>query len=181
MAETARIETSRLILEPFGESHLHTRYVGWLNDPETMRHSEQRFNAHTLESCREYWRSFQGGPNLFWAIVAKDAALGHIGNMNAYIDTRHAVADVGILIGARESWGLGFGSEAWLAACGGLFRQGIRKITAGTLSVNQGMLAIMRKAGMREDGRRVRQCLVDGIEADMVHAALFREDWKEPG
>jgi hypothetical protein len=40
------------------------------------------------------------------------------------------------------------------------------------------MLGIMRKAGMVEDGRRPRQCLFEGREVDLVHAALFAERTK---
>ncbi len=178
MAETAPIESARLIIEPFGEARLQARYVEWLNDPETVRFSDQRHRRHTLESCREYWLSFRGTPHYFWALVAKDPDLGHIGNLNAYVDERNGTADLGILIGARASWGMGFGAEAWNAVCDHLFRAlGIRKITAGTLAVNRGMLRIMEKAGMSEDGRRVRHCLVEGRETDMVHGALFRGDW----
>lgn len=178
MAETAPIETDRLVLEPFGERHISPAYVAWLNDPEIVRYSEQRHRAHTLRSCRDYWLSFAGTPHFFWAIVAKDAALGHIGNMNAYLDANNAAADLGILIGAKAAWGRGYGSEAWIAVCDHLFRvSGIRKISAGTLAVNAGMLQIMEKAGMREDGTRARQCLVEGKETDMVQRALFRDEW----
>ena len=34
------ILTPRLRIEPFSASHLTERYVGWLNDAETMRFSE---------------------------------------------------------------------------------------------------------------------------------------------
>lgn len=178
MAETVCISAPRLVLEPFGEKHLTDKYVGWLNDPETVRFSDQRHRRHTLESCRQYWLSFRGSPDFFWALVARDPALGHIGNLTAHVDVIHGTADLGILVGARSSWGTGLGSEAWIAACDHLFREGgIRKITAGTLTVNGGMLGIMRKAGMVEDGRRLRHCLLDGAEMDLVHAALFRDDW----
>jgi [ribosomal protein S5]-alanine N-acetyltransferase len=178
MAQTAPIETDRLVLEPFGEHRLSAEYVGWLNDPAVVRYSEQRHRRHTLQSCRDYWLSFAGTPHFFWAIVAKDPALGHIGNMNGYLDESNATVDLGILIGAKEAWGRGYGSEAWMAACDHLFRAyGIRKLTAGTLAVNAGMLHIMDKAGMRSDGTRLRQCLVEGKETDMVYRALFRDEW----
>jgi hypothetical protein len=35
----------------------------------------------------------------------------------------------------------------------------------------------MRAAGMADDGRRVRQTVVDGREVDIVYAALFRDVW----
>ena len=129
-----------------------------------------------FESCRAYRQSFQNTPHHFWAIVATDTNLGHIGNLNAYVDTQHSIADIGILIGERSAWGRGYGSEAWMAVCKHLLcEQGLRKITAGTLSVNIPMLTIMQKAGMTEDGRRVRQALWEDQEVDMIYAALWRD------
>lgn len=176
MAESKVIESGRLYIEPFSEKRLTFTYVNWLNNPEVVRYSEQRFREHTLDSCRAYWQSFKGTPNYFWAIVRKSDGL-HLGNINAHVDVINNVADVGILIGSRESWGNGYGAEAWKAVCEYLFGVvGIRKITAGTMAKNEAMLGIMRKTGMVDDGRRVRHVLFEGLEVDMVHAALFRKD-----
>lgn len=175
MARADVIETDCLRLVPFSEEHLTPRYVSWLNDPDVVRFSEQRFRRHTLESCRAYLRGFEDSPNYFWAIVARDADLEHLGTMTAYIEQPHRVADLGILIGEKRLWGRGYGLEAWRAVCGWLFAQtDVRKITAGTVSVNSGMLALMRRAGMIQDGRRVAQCLHEGREVDVIHTALFR-------
>lgn len=172
------IETPRLRIVPFAEEHLTERYVGWLRDPEVVRYSSQRFGTHTLESCRAYMESFAGTPNHFWAIVARDPALGHIGNVNAYVSVPDQVADVGILVGERGAWGKGYGGEAWIAVCDHLLRAGgMRKVTAGTLEVNLPMLAVMERAGMVPDGRRARQSLFEGREVDVVHAALFADAW----
>jgi len=169
------IETTRLKIVPFSEEHLTQRYVGWLNDPEVVRYSEQRYRVHTLESCEEYMRSFDHTPNFFWALIARDVDLGHIGNINAYVDVSNNVADVGILIGEKQAWKRGFGLEAWTAVCDYLLHvANLRKITAGTLAVNSGMLQIMRRAGMIEDGRRIGHCLYEGREVDVIHMALFR-------
>lgn len=176
MADGPTLTTPRLRIVPFTEHYLTARYVGWLNDPDVVRYSEQRHRVHTLASCREYWRSFAGTPHYFWAIVAADGTLGHIGNLNAYVDPENGLADMGILIGEKRCWGMGFGLEAWQAVCGYLRgREEIRKVTAGTLAANAGMLKIMAQAGMVEDGRRRRHCLFEGREEDVVHGALFRQ------
>jgi RimJ/RimL family protein N-acetyltransferase len=177
MAESTVIETERLRIVTFSAEHLTSRYVGWLNDPDVVRFSQQRLRKHTLESCRDYWRSFEGSPNYFWAIVARDPELGHIGNMNAYVDTADQVADVGILIGERSAARKGHATEAWTAVCAYLFAKGIRKVTCGTLAVNIPMMDLARRVGMKEDGRRVRQVLLNGSEVDVVYWALFRDDW----
>lgn len=181
MNDKTIIETARIRIVPFSEEHLTERYVQWLNDPEVVRYSDQRFRSHSIESCREYWKSFQGSDNYFWALVANDSSIGHFGNMNAYVDTRHSVVDVGILLGERSLWGKGYGSEAWIGVLGYLLRdKGFRKVTAGTLSVNHGMLKIMERSGMVSDGVRQRQYVFEGTPVDMVHAAAFRDQWKEP-
>jgi [ribosomal protein S5]-alanine N-acetyltransferase len=175
MAESPIIETPRLRIIPFLENYLTPRYVSWLNDPLIVRFSEQRHRSHTLESCRQYWQSFTDTLHYFWAITSIDPNIGHIGNMNAYIDKMNSTADLGILIGESAVWGKGYGLEAWIAICNYLLRDvGVRKITAGTMAVNKGMLRIMECAGMAADGRRIRQCLIDDAEVDIIHMALFK-------
>ena len=171
----SKIQTPRLSIVPFEEAHLTPRYVGWLNDPDIVRYSEQRHLAHTLASCRAYRQSFDNTPHRFWAIVAHDPNIGHIGNINAYIDTENGTADLGILIGERAVWGQGYGSEAWRAVCRHLLQDcGLRKITAGTLSVNHGMLNVMRRAGMVEDMQNRRQLMFEGQLTDVVQMSLSR-------
>lgn len=172
---TLTLETDRLRLVPFGEEHLTERYVGWLSDPRVVRYSEQRFRAHTLESSRSYMESFKGTPHLFRAIVARDPALGHIGNLNVYFDSRHDSADIGLLLGP-PSWGNGYGKEAWRAMLEHLLRaRDVRKVTGGCVADNHAMVRIMRGAGMVEDGRRVRHYVYDRKEVDVVYFASFRE------
>lgn len=171
------LATARLRLEPFTDAHITPRYLSWLNDPEVVRFSERRHRRHTADSARTYLAAFQDTPHYFWAIVAIDEALGHIGNITAHVDPENSLADVGILIGQRDVWGRRFGSEAWCAVMAFLADVvGIRKITAGTLATNVGMLQIMRRAGMRDDGVRSRHYIVAGQEVDVVHMAAFSRE-----
>lgn len=179
MPAEATIETPHLRITPFTEAHLTERYVGWLNEPEVVRFSDQRHRVHTPESCRAYLASFAGSPHFFWAVEERPSGL-HIGNLNAYVEAAHSVADVGIVIGERSVRGRGRGFEAWMGVCDYLLRERrIRKVTAGALAVNEPMLRIMRRAGMVEDGIRKRHHLWEGREVDVIHAALFRDQWIE--
>lgn len=179
MAVSPLIETARLRIEPFGEGHLTERYVNWLNDPDVVRYSDQRFRRHTLKSCLGYWQSFAATPHFFWAVVAKDRMLGHIGNLSAYVDQYHGVADLGILIGERPAWRQGYGLEAWRAVCGYLFDSGVaRKISAGCLAANLPMMSIMSRAGMVPDGVRIGHNLFEGRPMDIIHAAIFIDHWR---
>jgi RimJ/RimL family protein N-acetyltransferase len=174
VSEPVILETPRLRLTPFADRHLTDRYVSWLNDSEVVRFSEQRHSRHSLESCRAYVESFRGSASQLWAIELRARADLHVGNIAAYVDAPNKLADVTILIGDREVWGGGIGLEAWTAVCDFLIdRAGIRKVTAGTLATNAGMLSIMRRSGMVDDGRRLNHYLVDGQPVDLVYAARF--------
>ncbi|WP_461209853.1 GNAT family N-acetyltransferase [Desulfocurvus sp. DL9XJH121] len=168
------IDAPDLFLVPFTEEHLTPEYVSWLNDPQTTAYSEQRHRRHTLESCRAYLHGVQP-PDLFLAVCAKPDGV-HIGNVGVAVDPANGLANVSIVLGVSR--GRGLGRVAWTAVCDHLFRAlGMRKVQAGTMRCNWAMAALARGVGMREDGVRRRHYLLDGQEVDIVHFALFREDW----
>ena len=174
---TPVIKTPRLVLRPFTESHLTERYIGWLNDPEITRFSENRHRRHSLESCQAYLVSMVSEGHLFWAIHEKDKEEAHIGNVTAYLDTPNDVVDVAIMIGEAGAQGGGLGSEAWCAVIRYLVEERMtRRVQAGTMDANAPMQALFRKSGMLEEGRQRGRFLLDGQPVDMVFAARLRSE-----
>ena len=172
------LETSRLVLQPFPDDLLTDTYVGWLNDPDVVRFSEQRHMTHTLESCRDFIASFTGTPHGLWAIRDKTRGRRHIGNISTDVDPRTGTGDIRILIGDRAAWGTGLGAEAWMAVMAHLFNDlGLAQVTAGTLAGNTGMLKVMEKSGMRETHRRPGPTPIDGRTMDMIYACRRAQDW----
>ncbi|MBU1042432.1 MAG: GNAT family N-acetyltransferase [Proteobacteria bacterium] len=170
----AVLTAGRVRLAPFEQRHLSPEYVSWLNDQDLMSCSEQRHRQHTLESCRTYWEGFSGTPHCFWAIEALDLGGLHIGNLNAYIDRANGIADMGLLIGHSRARRKGYGQLAWNTALSHLLNQTeIRKVTAGAMAVNEGMLRIAEHSGMHQDGCRSRHFMREGKEVDLVYWAAF--------
>ena len=166
------LSTARLVLRPFGPQHLSDRYVSWLNDPETVRYSEQRHRRHTVETCQVWTAAMVKGPHLLWAIEETGTGLGHVGNLAVLIDPQNNLADMSILLG--EARGCGLGREAWCAALAWLLGpRRVRKVTAGTMSTNLPMLMLMHRAGMEKDGVRRRHYLLNGQEVDIIFMAAF--------
>jgi RimJ/RimL family protein N-acetyltransferase len=177
MAESPTLQSKRLELRSFLPELLTPRYVGWLNNKQTMRFSEQRHCDHSIESCRAYAASFNGSPSYFWAVVARDGLLGHIGNVTATVDPNNLSANLAIMIGETEARGKGLGLEAWTSACDFLLREaGMRKVSAGTMATNEPMLRIMRSSGMRQEAVLRGHFLVDGKQVDCVVASRFVGD-----
>jgi RimJ/RimL family protein N-acetyltransferase len=167
---------NKVKLTPFTDADITDVYIGWLNDPVTMRFSNQRFLQHDKQSCQRYLATFAASPNLFFSV--SDQLTGQvIGTMTAYISPMHGTADMGILIGDRSAWGQGFGLDAWKTLMQHLLsRPNTRKVTAGTLACNAAMLSLVAKSGMEPDGVRKRQELVEGVAQDILYFAKFGND-----
>lgn len=159
-------------LDGFTPADITSAYVGWLNDPEVVRFSNQRFRHHDVESCRTYLSTFQDSANLFLSIKTLDGI--SIGTMTAYRSVAHGTADIGIMIGDRAFWGGGYGQDAWNTCVAWLLEQpAIRKVTAGTLACNKGMVRLLERSGMVLEGTRRGQELVDGEPQDIVLYGKF--------
>ena len=160
-------------LRRFEASDLTEAYLGWLNDPEVTRFSNQRFRSHTRESATAYIESFAASPSLFLSVCEADTR-APIGTMTAYANSPHATCDVGIMIGERSFWGGGYGQDAWNTLTGWLLSEaGVRKLTAGCLAKNFAMITLMERSGMAREAVRTDQELLDGEPCDIVHYAKF--------
>ena len=93
---------NEIFLDKFKENYISEKYLSWLNNKELMQFSENRHTNHTIASCREYYISFKNSNNLLFAILDKKN-MGHIGNINAFVDMKNLTADIGIL-GGGFSW-----------------------------------------------------------------------------
>lgn len=166
----------RVRLTRFTEADITDDYIAWLNDPEATRFSNQRFSRHDRSSSARYLASFEGSPNLFLSVRRRDDDRA-IGTMTAYISEHHRTADVGILIGEGSHRGGGYGQDAWNTLVDWLLgERGLRKVTAGTLALNQPMIRLAERSGMMLEGRRARQEIVDGQEVDVLYFARFADD-----
>ena len=168
-----KLTTDRLLLRPFEPSDIDERYLGWLQDPEVTRFSNQRFKQHTIETCVSYQSSFQGSSNCFLLLVHREQQVP-IGTMTIYRATHHGTADVGLMLGNRAYWHQGLGKEAWNAVLEALLQeQGLRKVTGGTAKPNTGMVKIMEQSGMTLEAVRQRQELIEGQAVDLLYYARF--------
>jgi ribosomal-protein-alanine N-acetyltransferase len=146
--------------------------VRWLNNKDVVRFSEQRHQTHTFDSQLTYLSSFLNAPHKIYEI---HCAGDMIGTITAYIDINNSVADLGILIGETSSWGKGLGTEAWKLLCDMLLVTGIRKIEAGMMGCNYGMISICKKTEMHLDGFRDDHFMIGNELSDLVQYARFNE------
>ena len=168
-----KLITHRLFLRPFKAADITDTYLGWLSDPEVTRFSNQRFNAHTPESCTAYLASFTGTVNSF-LMIERLADCRHIGTATVYRNTHHGTADIGLMVGETSCWGQGYGREAWQGVLEFLLAEpGTRKITGGTARPNQAMVRIMEQSGMELEAVHSCQELIEDQPVDLLYYARF--------
>ncbi len=163
-----------VILRPFCVGDISTDYLRWLSDPEVVRFSSQRFRKHTYDSSLAYLNTFVDSGNLFMAItMAEGQQL--VGTITAYCSHHHRTADMGLLIGDRRFWGQGIGLDSWSTLLDYLlYVRSLRKVTAGTVACNFGMIKVMERSGMYLEAVRSKQQLIDQLPQDTLHYAKFR-------
>lgn len=155
--------TKRLHLRSYHAGLVADQHIGWLNDPEVVKFSEQRHKEHTLESQHSYLNDLWRNPgSCIWLISLSANGRKQIGTITAHTDRPNKVSDMGIMIGEKSEWEQGYGLEAWQAVMGMLRAQGVRKLEAGCMESNLGMRALAAKAGFKFESRRDGHFLLNG-------------------
>ncbi|MGH6661893.1 MAG: GNAT family N-acetyltransferase [Rhodospirillales bacterium] len=152
-------------------------YAAWMNDPEVVRYTESRFTRHTLVSLRRFIETVIARPNaLFLAIIVKPDGR-HIGNIKLdAIDSQHGTAEVGIIIGDKNYWGRGYGSEAIdLLASYAFGALGLRKLTAGIYVNNADSIRSFERAGFVVEAVLKDHCISDGKTVDVLRIGRWHE------
>lgn len=160
-------------LFPFEYNDITDTYIRWLNDPVVTQFSNQRFVKHDRDSCVRYLAAFDNSSNLFLSIRSRENGCS-IGTMTVYYSPYHGTADVGLLIGERTIWGRGYGQDAWKTVVDWLSsHDAVRKVTAGTLTCNKAMIALMERSGMELEAVRKNQEIVAGQAVDLLYYAKW--------
>lgn len=134
-------------LAAFAPDDVTEEYVGWLNDPEIVRFTEARYQRHTMEGTRHYVRACQASPRDELFRILADGA--HVGNIKLTgIDQTHRRCSIGILIGRRDMWGRGIGTQAVALVSRHAFATyGLHKLVAGIYVGNEASRRAFEKAG----------------------------------
>ena len=174
------LKSQLVTLSPFDlDRHFTKDYIGWLNNRPNLKYSEQRHHVHNFQSAYSYFNHLNNSAGLFLAIESVGDCI-HIGNLTINYDKFNGNADVSILIGHPSYFHQGFGSEAWVLIINSLVcNENIRKVSAGTMSVNKPMLKLFSKSFMDIEAIIPNQFIYNGASADLVCAARYNKDFNQ--
>lgn len=165
-----KIESRNLLLREIKLTDVNRRYLKWMNDYQTVRFIESRFNKWTIKKIREYVKKVKNDPSyLFLAILLKKNGR-HIGNIKlGPINKIHQSADIGIIIGEKAYQKKGYALEAVKLLANFSFESlRIHKLSAGTYSNNRGAIGLFKKAGFSIEGTKREQCFYEGHFVDII-------------
>lgn len=145
-------------------------YVDWMNDPEIMRFTEARFQSWSQEDIKNFVQQCEESDgNYLFGIFDKETNV-HIGNIKlGPVNRHHRYASIGLVIGRKDYWGKGIGTEAIRLVCEFGFNDlKLRKLTAGAYATNKASIKAFQKCGFRGEGQLKRHYLDDGCYVDAV-------------
>ena len=164
--------------------------------PEVMAKSFMRWDSDT-----ECYRLASGDPAYVWSekkikeFIEKDAEKNEshairfsvrtladdklIGNVSLWVNSwTHSEAWVGILIGERDYWSKGFGTDAMrLIVQYGFTEINLRRISLSLNSYNPRALKSYEKVGFKMEGAMRGEMLREGQRSDSYFMGILREEW----
>ena len=163
-------------LRPFSKEDIPT-LTCWINDPDI-----REFGFPPLpqtEKQEEGWFNNLGADdkNVFLAIETKDGTLiGSIG-INR-IDWKDRTATTGALIGDKEYWGKGYGTDAKMILLDYAFNAlNLRKICSSVVASNKRSMRYNLRCGYKVEGVRKRHKFTNGRYRDFIEFGIFKADW----
>lgn len=169
---------SNLKILPFGKKHFTKRYISWLNDKDVVEFSEQRHQKHTRKTCQSYIKSLKKNKGKLYAIELRNHC--HIGNISVHRNIENGTAEIGILIGEKKEWGKGYGGEALSLILKMLLQDAtIRKITAGAMSENKGMIKLACGSGMKIEAVIPKYFYWNQRQINLVYMAKYNPKFKK--
>ncbi|MFC1723149.1 GNAT family N-acetyltransferase [Nanoarchaeota archaeon] len=147
MIKDVMIIGDRIYLQNLTLEHASEEYAGWLNDSEVNRYLETR--KATIDDLKQYIQKQIDNPNSLFVGVFDKESKTHIGNIKLEpIDWSRRTAVFGILIGDKNYWGKGIGTEATKLIVDFAFKSlDLKEIELGVISTNIPAIHVYKKVG----------------------------------
>lgn len=170
-------EGDKVRLVPLDRSRHLDNAVAWLNDSEITAWTLVGDVPMTRLAEEDFFDRAMRETEKAVYFAVETLAGEHIGFSGVdRIDWRQRVATTGTILGRRDLWGQGYGSDAARLRTRYAFEVlGLRMLLSEVMADNAGSLKMLQKAGYREVGRIPRRMWKRGAYRDVVVMVLERE------
>ncbi len=168
-----------IYLRPLEESDID-RCLRWINDPD-IRSTLSRYSPLNRLREQEWIASqYKDDHNIPFAVAIKESD-AHIGTCGLHaIDYKDRCAELGILLGEKEEWGRGYGSETMQLLINYGFRElGLHRIFLRVFSHNERAKRIYKQVGFRCEGVLRESYFHAGRFHDTIIMSILSREWKQ--
>lgn len=167
----------KVILRPPNKKTDLANCMIWINDPE-VNYFLAVFAPQT-ESMEEEWFDKMGkdDKNIVFAIETLDGR--HIGMIGLHnINWKERTATTGAVIGEKEFWGKGYGTDAKMLLLDFAFNTlGLEKVNSEAYEFNERSKNYSLKCGYVIEGKKRSQVFRHGRRWDVIILGVLREEW----
>jgi len=169
----------RVVLRPLEREHLE-RCVKWFNDrevtyylgreqPLTMAEEERWFAEYRAKVDEE--------------IYAIEVNGNHVGNVGLHaIDRANRKANLGIVIGEKDYWSKGLGTDAMQTVLRYAFEQlRLHKVNLDVIEYNERAIHVYERCGFVKEGIRREELWKRGRFVNLVRMSILETEFREGG
>lgn len=173
---------NKIYLRPLVRDDLNEVYLSWLNDPEVNCYLESGLFPTTMDSLKRFYDQVTGSADQVILAMIDRETDKHIGNVKlGPISWVHRRATFGILIGDKQFWGRGIGTEATkLMVEYGFFRLNLKRVDLGVYACHEAALRLYQKIGFKVEGRFREDLFLGDRYEDRLWMGLLRSEYS-PG
>jgi RimJ/RimL family protein N-acetyltransferase len=161
-------------LRPLLESDA-TECWAWFNDPDVRRTLALRGRPNTEANSRAFIHSLDPRRDQVFAIITRegDVYVGNCGLHEIHPVDRHA--SLGLVIGRKDYWGKGIGTESVRLLCRYAFEQvNLHRVQLSTYAINERGFRLYQRVGFKIEGRRREHAFIEGRYVDEITMGLLR-------
>ena len=154
-------------------------FVRWLNDPEVRQYLDMYLPMSQAQE--ENWFEAQLGDDgrRILGIETLDGVL--LGNIGLHaINWKERYAELGIVIGEKEYWNQGYGTDAVLTLLRFAFQQmNLHRVFLRVFEYNRRAMNCYEKCGFMLEGRLRQTHFHDGKYCDTLIMGILQEEFSE--
>lgn len=160
------------------EDLIHVRK--WSNDPEIRRLTGEVTSMSQVDADKFLERAYSDNTREWFVIVIKenDRVIGEAGLLRMFHAWR--TTDISIIIGEKDVWGKGYGTEAILLLIDYAFRRlNFHRVAIGVVGFNEKAIRFWEKIGFKKEGIQRDGYSYNHKYYDFVMMSILEDEFRE--
>ncbi len=152
----------------------------WINDPQIRSLTGEATPSGSV-ATQEYFERLQHDRDRIWFVIAlceTGRVIGECGLLRMFSPWRNT--DLSIILGEKDTWGKGYGTEAILLLLDYAFGYlGMHRVSIGVVGFNEHALRFYEKIGFRREGIQRDGYYYNHTFSDFVMMSMLEDEFRD--